>query len=150
MEFSCHLSLEEEESRKDARENYKKWVLFEEMSWKQKSREIWLKEGDRNTSFFHKMDNAHRRRNQMAKIKINGSWITEDCEIKEEVRRAFQLLLSTSGDWQPSIRGLSFEGLDDFEVAGLEKPFSEEKVFGAPLGFNGDKAPGPNRFSMAF
>ena len=102
MEFSCHLSLEEEESRKDARENYKKWVLFEEMSWKQKSREIWLKEGDRNTSFFHKMDNAHRRRNQMAKIKINGSWITEDCEIKEEVRRAFQLLLSTSGDWQPS------------------------------------------------
>ena len=32
----CYLSLEEEE----ARESYKKWVLLEEMSWMQKSREI--------------------------------------------------------------------------------------------------------------
>ena len=39
------LSLEEEEVRKEAREMYKKWVLLEEMSWRQKSREIWLKEG---------------------------------------------------------------------------------------------------------
>ena len=36
-----------------------------------KIKEIWLKEGDRNTSFFHKMTNAHRRRNQMARVKIN-------------------------------------------------------------------------------
>ncbi|RVW85838.1 hypothetical protein CK203_035302 [Vitis vinifera] len=32
----------------------------------------------------------------MDKIKINGSWITEDGEIKEEVCRAFQVLFSTS------------------------------------------------------
>ena len=57
------LSLEEEEARKEAREMYKKWVFLEEMSWRQKSREIWLKRGDRNTRFFHQMANAHRRRN---------------------------------------------------------------------------------------
>ena len=62
---------------------------MEEMSWRQKSREIWLKDGDRNTSFFHRKTNAHRRRNQLSKIKINGSWITEDSAIKEEVCRAF-------------------------------------------------------------
>ena len=62
-EVSRPLSLEEEESRKDAREMYKKWVLLEEMSWKQKLREIWLKERDKNTSFFHRMANAHRKRN---------------------------------------------------------------------------------------
>ena len=60
------------------------------MSWRQKSREIWLKEGARNTRFFHQMTNAHRRRNQLTKVKENGRWLTEESEIKEEVSRSFQ------------------------------------------------------------
>ena len=60
------------------------------MSWRQKSREIWLKEGDRNTRFFHQMTNAHRRRNQLTKVKVNGRWLTKESEIKKEVSRAFQ------------------------------------------------------------
>ena len=120
------LSMEEEEARKEARELYKKWALLEEVSWRQKSREIWLKEGDRNTKFFHKMANAHRRRNQLNRIKVNRRCLTEESEIKEKVGRNFQELLTDPGDWKPNIDGLNFERLEVGDVERLEKPFSEE------------------------
>ena len=66
------LMLEESEARSEAEEAYKKWVLLEEIYWRQKSKEFWLKEGDRNTGFFHHMVNAHLRKNALVKIKING------------------------------------------------------------------------------
>ena len=92
--------------------------MLEKMSWRQKSREIWLKEGGRNMSFFHQMVNVHRRRNQMDRIKINGRWITEDNGIKEEECRAFQKLLSATDEWRPNLSGLSFERLGSMEVEG--------------------------------
>ena len=70
------LSMEELEAN-EAKGDFKKWALMEEISWRQKSREVWLREGDRNTSFFHRMANSHRRRNCLSKIKINGIWLTE-------------------------------------------------------------------------
>ncbi|RVW28979.1 LINE-1 reverse transcriptase-like [Vitis vinifera] len=112
--------------KRGAKEDFKKWALMEEISWRQKSREVWLREGDRNTKFFHKMANAHRRGNMLSRVKINGVWL------------------------ETQLKGLSFERLEAVDAASLEEPFSEQEVMEALKGFCGDKAPGPDGFSMAF
>ena len=59
---------------------------------------MWLKEGDRNTGFFHRMENAHRRRNNMDRIRINGVWNLKENGISEGIINAFRSLLSNLGD----------------------------------------------------
>ena len=71
--------------------------LLEEVSWRQKSRELWLKEGDKNTSFFHRMANSHRRRNSIKKVRVNGNWFEDEASIKREVAASFQRSLSDPG-----------------------------------------------------
>ena len=87
--------MEESELKKEAKENYKKWAIMEETHWRQLSREIWLKEGDRNTGFFHRMASAHRRHNCMERVKINGEWFLEEQEIREGIANAFNVKSST-------------------------------------------------------
>ena len=142
--------MEELEVRKEAKGDFEKWALMEEVSWRQKSREVWLRRGDRNTDFFHKMANSHKRRNCLSKIKINGTWLIEEHEIKGGVVGAFKDLLTDLGDWHPSMEGLDFNRIDVEEAARLEEVFSEEEVFFALLDLNGDKAPGPDGFPLSF
>ena len=109
-----------------------------------------MKEGDKNTRFFHKMANAHRRRNHMSRLKISGDWFIEGAGLEDQVVKAFQGLLSAPNECQPSFMGLSFERLDLFEASLLERPFSEEEDIAALGEFSGDKAPSPDGFSMTF
>ena len=100
---------------------------MEETSWSQKSREIWLKEGDRNTRFFHRMANAHRRRNCLKSININGRKINKEAEIKEGLVNAFQNLLSAPGGWRPPLPDLAFNEIGYEEAARLEEFFQRRK-----------------------
>jgi hypothetical protein len=46
--------------------------------------------------------------------------------------------------------GLSFSSIDEDDRIVLDRPFMEEEVWGVVKGMAGDKAPGPDGFSMAF
>lgn len=42
----------------------------EEITWRQKSRVTWIKDGDRNTNFIRKTANANRRANTIDRLKV--------------------------------------------------------------------------------
>jgi hypothetical protein len=58
-----------EKEIKEKRSTYQSFRKEEEY-WRLKSRSLWLKAGDRNTSFFHQKFRARLSRNHIAEIKI--------------------------------------------------------------------------------
>ena len=46
-------------------------LSFEEISWRQKSRMLCIKEGDNSTKFFHKMANSYRRYNHLRILEVD-------------------------------------------------------------------------------
>ena len=50
------------------------------MFWKQKSRVFWLREGDRNTKFFHALTKQRRARNKITQLQDGNGNIVEDEE----------------------------------------------------------------------
>ena len=150
LEKERDLNLEEVEERVNARADFKRWALAEEISWRQKSRETWLKEGDRNMGFFHRTANAHRRRNFVNSICINGRKLVKEAEIKDGLVAAFQNLFSDPGGWSPSLADMAINEIGSEEADRLEESFSEEEIWKAISGLNSDKAPGPNDFPIAF
>ena len=90
------LSQEETVEKVGAVEEYKKWAVLEETYWRQKSREIWLKEGDKNTRF-HRMANSHRRRNTISELYINGKLVKEEEALRQGIANTFESLFMEIG-----------------------------------------------------
>ena len=150
LEKERGLGLEEVEERAKAKDVLKSWALSEEISWRQKSRETWLKKGDRNTGFFHRMANAHRRRNCFKSISINGRKLDKEADVKEGLVDAFQNLLSALGGWRSILLEIALNEIGYEEATKLEEGFSEEEIWIAISGLNSDKASGLNDFPLAF
>ena len=62
------LSLADSARRVEIKADIEYLAPLEDISWRQKSKALYLKEGDNNTRFFHRLANSHRCINAIVKL----------------------------------------------------------------------------------
>ncbi|KAL5846682.1 hypothetical protein ACOSQ3_010206 [Xanthoceras sorbifolium] len=144
---SSLVSLEYHLSRE-----YNDIINQEEMFWHQKSRNNWLRCGDRNTKFFHLSTMIRRRRNKIEGLRdVNGDWVDDKFGLKRIACDYFISLFSyknASFDYA-SLPAL-FPTIDDISRENMCRGISEEEVKSSLFDIGGLKAPGPDGFPAVF
>ena len=141
MELEASLSLELDG-----------WLANDDMKWNQKSRELWVKEGDRNTRYFHLSTIIRRRRNCISEIKLDdGSWINSREEIQNYFIDNFEALYQTS--FPPILDDLSNlikPCVSDLANESLCRILFREEIKKVVFSMKSLKAPGPDDFPTLF
>ena len=67
--------------------------------WKQRSRNAWLKEGDRNTKYFHNQASQRNHRNLILGLEDEaGAWVEDETYMGEEVLEKYFATIFTSSN----------------------------------------------------
>uniref|UniRef100_A0A2N9H333 Reverse transcriptase domain-containing protein n=1 Tax=Fagus sylvatica TaxID=28930 RepID=A0A2N9H333_FAGSY len=97
-----------------------------------------------------KLANSNRNANSIAKLNIDGILSSNQDDIRDHIASFYEHLYIEMGYSRPLLDGMQFSAISDEDAVWLERPFDEEEIVGVVQGFNGDKAPGPDGFSLAF
>ncbi|KAL4187460.1 hypothetical protein AMTRI_Chr09g19110 [Amborella trichopoda] len=135
--------------RSKSKLEYLSTLKKEEIYWFQRSRITWLKAGDHNTAFFHRIANCRRRDNSISMIKVNNRYLTQPIEIEQAILDFFQTLYSAPSYPRPRMTSLDFLTLTHEKAVWLEQQFTEEEILLAINALAKDKAPGPDGFPIA-
>ncbi|XP_058111306.1 uncharacterized protein LOC131254334 [Magnolia sinica] len=125
---------------------------MEESFWKQKARNSWLAEGDRNTTFFHASTIEKAGGEWISSIRLEtGQTVESQVDIKLEAVRYFhhQFLAGAVELENPVIESIPSLVTDE-KNAKLMAPPSLLVVHQAVISISRDGAAGPDRFSTAF
>jgi hypothetical protein len=77
------------------------------------------------------------------------SWDTQE-EVRKGIVQFYKGLYSESVHWRPILGGVEFKSLEEADSRHLERQFSDEEVVTALQQISGEKAPGPDGFTLAF
>jgi exonuclease III len=83
LEETRPLTVEEGVAKGHLKAEFENVLLLEEIKWRQTSRATWLREGDKNTKFFHRVANSNRRFNSIDHLMVNGTVTMDQSEIGE-------------------------------------------------------------------
>ena len=124
----------------------------EEEYWRQRSRALWLKLGDRNTGYFHATTKNRKRINGFSVIeREDGQMVHKEEEIVQVIGDYFQKMFSSLPGEREDIVNRALQPLLTGEENDslIAVPTSGE-IRDAAFSINAEKAPGPDGFSAGF
>ena len=86
----------------------------------------------------------------MTGVEVEGVFYEDESEVTNQVVDFYKKLYQELESWRPTIDSLDFACLHKAERYSLEREFEKEEVLEALKEAEGDKAPGPDGFTMAF
>ena len=145
-------SLEDHElqERNVAQVNLWTWLKRKESYWAQNSRSKWLKEGDRNTKYFHTMASIRKRKNTISSLLLDNTNFVDPAGIRKEAISYFQKIFNEEIDHRSRFENLGFKQLMPSHISMLMAPFSHDEINMAVASCDGNKAPGPDGFNFNF
>ena len=144
------LTETERNEKFEVRSQVEHLLSLKEISLRQKSRMLCIKEGDNNTKFFHKMANYHRRYNHLSVLEVDGVIYEDEAEVAAQVVQFYKSLYQEFEEWRNFVEGLEFDQIGEVERGWLERSFEKDEILLVVKDMEGDKAPSPDGFSMAF
>lgn len=144
------LNDHEIEERQIAQSELWDWLKKKEAYWAQNSRSKWLKEGDKNTKYFHALASNRKRKNCITSLTTNGLIIDDPAGIQSEAVNFFKKIFHEDYSTRPIFEGLNFRTLSSDQAASLIAPFSRDEIDAAVDSCNSRKAPGPDGYNFHF
>ena len=124
----------------------------EETSLKQRAKVNWLKDGDRNSKYFHKMVKGKMNRARIETIMNNDEeWLSKD-RVPEEFVNYFKNFLGVAQDCSviDDPDSLFSKKLDLVHAQEMIRVVTNEEIKAALFEIEDDKAPGPDGYSSKF
>lgn len=129
-------------------------LLEEEIYWRQRAKDHWLMNGDKNTRWFHNKASYRKKKNHIVGMEDrSGQWVSEFRQVEDTISEYFSSLFSSSNPdpmlIQESLRDVMVSVSDEMNQ-GLLRPFVTEEVEVAAKQIHPNKAPGPDGLSGSF
>nr|CCA66036.1 hypothetical protein [Beta vulgaris subsp. vulgaris] len=124
----------------------------EEVYWHQRSRQDWIKSGDKNTKFFHQKASHREQRNNVRRIRNEaGEWFEDEDDVTECFAHYFENLFQSGNNCEmdPILNIVKPQITDELGTQ-LDAPFRREEVSAALAQMHPNKAPGPDGMNALF